>query len=384
MPSIKVCSWNANGLRPKLGELKEFINRLNIDIMLLNETKLEENNSIKIKNFQIIRRDRTANRGGVAIIISDKIGYKLCPLNHQISVECICIKLLGNIYLVAAYNEPRNKISQQDISTLTNLGDRVLIIGDLNARHNTWNNHINNTNGRTLYNYVQNSNVIVQHPNRPTHYPENGMTPTCIHIVINKKVPNASEPISMGELSSDHNPIILELQNQFKDFSQKSIRSYKDTDWQSFRKSLDQNIIINNKIKSSEDIERELKIFTEQIIKTQSEHSRIIKLGQNSLPLDGEIKTLIRIRNSLRKQYQRTYWQHLKNDINRLNQVIRTKTRACVNQNWEKTLENIKPGDRTLWRITKAFRNKQVKIPTIAKDDRNYFSDKGKANLNSE
>lgn len=352
--------------------------------MLVNETKLEQNNSFKIKNYQVIRRDRTAHGGGVAIIISDKIGYKFCPISNQISVECICIKLLGNIYLVAAYNEPRNKISHRDISSLTNLGGRVLIIGDLNARHHTWNNHITNTNGRTLYNYVQNSIVIVQHPNTPTHFPENGMTPTCIDIVINKNVQDASDPISIPELSSDHNPIILELRNQFKEMSQKTVISYKDTNWQSFRKTLNQNITINNKIESSEDIERELKIFTDQLIKTQTEYSKTIKLGKKSLPLDEEIKTLIRIRNNLRKQYQRTFWQYLKNDINRLNRVIRTKIRTSVNQNWEKTLENVKPGDRTLWRITKAFRNNQVVIPTLTKDDRNFFTDKEKANLISE
>lgn len=221
MPSIKICSWNVNGLRPKLNELREFISRLKIDIMLLNETKLSENSVFKLKNYQIIRKDRTANGGGVAMIISNKVGFKVgfkqCSIANQISLECICIKITGNIHIVAAYNEPRNKFNNRDISTLTNIGNRVLIIGDLNARHYTWNNHITNTNGRTLFNYIQNSTVIVQHTDLPTHYPDNGMAPTCIDIVVNKNVINVTNPTSLPELSSDHNPIVLELQNQEKE-----------------------------------------------------------------------------------------------------------------------------------------------------------------------
>lgn len=79
--------------------------------MLLNETKLSENSVFKIKNYQIIRKDRTANGGGVAMIISNKVGFKQCSIANQISLECICIKIIGNIHIVAAYNEPRNKFN---------------------------------------------------------------------------------------------------------------------------------------------------------------------------------------------------------------------------------------------------------------------------------
>lgn len=384
MPSIKICSWNANGLRPKLAELKEFITRLRIDIMLINETKLDPTGTFKIKHFEVIRRDRTANGGGVAMIINNKIGFKPCKINNPLSTESLCIKLAGNIHIVATYNEPRNKMSQRDLITLTSLGNRVLIIGDLNARHFTWNNHITNANGRTLYNFVQNTNVIVQHPDSPTHFPENGMAPTCIDIVINKNVQNVTVPISIPELSSDHNPIILELHNQSKETFQDTVTSYKDTNWASFRKTLDQRININNKIKTTEDIDNELQKFTDNLTKTKITHSKLIKIGQRNIQLDDEIKNLIRIRNRIRKKYQQTFWQHLKTDINKLNRIIRTKIRDCVNKKWEKTLENVKPGDRTLWRITKSLKTSQIKIPTLTKDDIEYYTDKQKADVISQ
>lgn len=127
MPSVNICSWNANGLRPKFAELKQFITRFNIDIMLVNETKLTEKILLKMKNFHIIRKERTANGGGgVALIVSEKIAFKICNIPNNISFECICIQLMGNTFIVAAYNEPRNRFNHQELSSLTDLGNRVL------------------------------------------------------------------------------------------------------------------------------------------------------------------------------------------------------------------------------------------------------------------
>lgn len=361
--------------------MREFITREKIDIMLVNETKLTNDIVTKIKNFQVIRKDRNAHGGGVAIFVSDKIAFTACPTDNLVSAENICIKLIGNIFIVAVYNEPRNKLTEREISGLTSLGNRVLIIGDLNARHYTWNNTTTNTNGRTLFNYIQNNPVIIQYPQDPTHFPDNGMSPTCIDIVVNKNVPNATDPISIPDLSSDHNPIILELLNHPTENSKTFITSYRDTDWGAFRKSLDQRITINNLIKTTDDIDRELKIFTDQVKTTQTTHSKQLRVGQNKTQIDDETKKLIQIRNRLRKLYQQTSWQYLKPNINRLNRAIRNKIRSCISQKWENTLENIKPGGRALWRITKALKSNRSKIPTLTKDDKHYFSDKDKADV---
>lgn len=207
------------------------------------------------------------------------------------------------------------------------------------------------------------------------------MAPTCIDIVVNKNVINVTNPTSLPELSSDHNPIVLELQNQEKETYQKTIISYRDTDWTEFRNTLNQNIKINNKIESTDDIDRELNLFTDHVVKAQLAHSKKIKIGQKLIQIDDETKNLIRIRNRTRKLYQQTYWQYLKQNINQLNRAIRKKIREHLNLNWEKTLKDIKPGDRTLWRITKAFKNDYVQIPTLTKDDINYFTDKEKSEL---
>ncbi len=62
-----------------LDELKLFMKEISFDILCINETRLDNtinDNIIKIPGYDIIRRDRDRNGGGVAIYIRSTINYK--------------------------------------------------------------------------------------------------------------------------------------------------------------------------------------------------------------------------------------------------------------------------------------------------------------------
>ena len=48
--NLKVCSWNANGVRYKLNNFNEFLNRAEVDLMLISETKFSNKDKITNKN----------------------------------------------------------------------------------------------------------------------------------------------------------------------------------------------------------------------------------------------------------------------------------------------------------------------------------------------
>lgn len=177
MPTIKCCSWNANGIRSRMAELRTFIKVHKLDIIIVSETKLTPDiTNIKIKNFKIIRSDRTAHGGGIAIIIRSNVPHKLIGTDNTVAIENVGIQFKDNTILVAVCNQPRNQLTTADLQRLANKGDKVLIIGDFNARHYSWKNQNSNYNGRILFNFITNSNMILHHTNDPTHYPENGMS----------------------------------------------------------------------------------------------------------------------------------------------------------------------------------------------------------------
>lgn len=190
MTSLLVCSWNANGIRGRIAELIEMINRRKIDIMMINKTKMNSTDKLKIKGFTCIRKDRQNRAGGVAILVRKIIPFQEVKINYDISIEYVCIKLENNVHLISVYNKPLNNFATRDLEILLGVSDKVMIIGDLNARHANWNCHVNNKNGNTLNTYVQKNDVTVLYPSEPTHIPINGGTPTTIDIIVNKHVSN--------------------------------------------------------------------------------------------------------------------------------------------------------------------------------------------------
>lgn len=384
MSTIKCATWNANGLHQNLGELKTFLIQNDIDLIMINETRLTDKIKIKIKNYTILRKDRNANGGGVAIFIRNSIPFQKTKINDAVSIENISIQLQNKLNIIAVYNTPSNKFSSEDLEALFEVGNKVIVVGDLNARHTTWKNHISNTNGRTLYKFINENNIIVQHTEEPTHHPLNGMTPTFIDLIVNKNSANITDPVSLPALPSDHNPVIFNILNQYKEKSKRYVTSYKLTNWTDFRHSLNDKIKINNKIQTAQEVDKEVELLTRAIIETKHLHSKRVLVNNNSYNPDSEIKQLIKDRNAMRKLFQKRNIKSLKSDINRLNKIIRNKIRSKVNEQWEKTLKELHPGDKAMWRIAKCFKKAPQSIPTLVKNNETFLTDKSKANLISK
>ncbi|GFX98075.1 hypothetical protein TNCV_4907241 [Trichonephila clavipes] len=77
---LKIASWNANGVRSRTVELRDFIDKHHPDIILIQETHLGPGDTLHIPNFTTYRNDRpyTPNRsprGGTAIIIKSSLSH---------------------------------------------------------------------------------------------------------------------------------------------------------------------------------------------------------------------------------------------------------------------------------------------------------------------
>ena len=67
-----------------------------LDILALNETCLDQsfsNNLVSIPGYNLERRDRNRNGGGVAFYISDVVNYQLNQELAQDPLEWLCIKI---------------------------------------------------------------------------------------------------------------------------------------------------------------------------------------------------------------------------------------------------------------------------------------------------
>ena len=185
--TIRLTAWNANGLWAQLPTFKHFRKENNIDIALINETHLKPYYKFKIRNYQIIRTDRPGIKGGTAIIIKSHIPYENITIPKLQTIEATGIKILTKdhpLICIAAYKRPKIQIHPEDFIELNKLGPRILIAGDLNAKHPEWHSRTTNQAGTDLHDALPRIKLIPTAPTEPTHFPHNGGRPDVLDMIL--------------------------------------------------------------------------------------------------------------------------------------------------------------------------------------------------------
>lgn len=380
--SYKIVEWNSNGLKNKTPELTHYLQTNDIDIALITETKLNNTDKINIKDYETYRKDRPTHGGGVAIIVKKSVNHILIQ-NLNTNLELLGIKITGNIHIFVLYINPNYTITHKNLNDIFDGRNKALIAGDLNARHVTWKNHINNTNGTNIYNYYLTNNINIHHSEQPTHYPPNGATPTYIDIVLNKNVNEMTELETDSALSSDHNPIKFQIKTKRTDDEPDTTtrKSFKHTNWTKFREDLDRHIKINNKIDTTEQLEEEVIKLTQNLQKTIDRHTKDIKLGTLKIELPDNITKQIKQKNETRKEWQRTRNPQTKTLLNQQTRQIKDALTELYNQNFSNKLQQTNNNIQKLWKLTKMIKRPTQTIPTLQQNGQEYMTNKEKSNI---
>lgn len=375
---LKISFWNANGLQAKINEYRLYLSSERIDIAIINETKLKPAVNIKINGYVIHRKDRLHNRGGgVAILVKKNIPHSLIP-SKLIEIENVSIKLMDDTIITGVYNPPTHKITNNELDELF-IYNKVLLMGDLNARHATWFNRRNNRNGCTVYDFALSNNTAVLAPDTPTHFPLNNMSPTTIDILLNKNYPHPIQLHSLPLLSSDHNPIHFTIQDIQKNETTRRTFDYKTTNWAKFRKILNDKTVINNNINTRYDIDTEIDLLTRNIQHARDRTTRqiIMKPRQEIIPVD--IKTLIKFKNKIKNKWQRHRRDIDRIRLNELQRNIKIKLDKHREDSWNDKIQKLTRTDNSLWKMTRLLKRPYAQLPTITHNGQVLNTDADKA-----
>ena len=77
---FKMAFLNNVTLPSKIDEIRHSVCKKNIDLIAFNETRLDQSISdglINLNGYEVIRKDRSRNGGGVCIYIRSSINYKI-------------------------------------------------------------------------------------------------------------------------------------------------------------------------------------------------------------------------------------------------------------------------------------------------------------------
>ena len=112
--SVRVCNFyyaNVNGLKSKADSIKQLVAENNVDILLLNETKVYTSKAINIKGYQsfpVVRKDRQG--GGIFIGVGHG-SYETVMVSQGDDADFVTVRLKNNregIRLILAYGPQEN------------------------------------------------------------------------------------------------------------------------------------------------------------------------------------------------------------------------------------------------------------------------------------
>ena len=170
---VVLLNFNANGLKNQLLEFTKYLQDNLVDIACINETHLKLSDNIKIPNYVVYRTDRVnIPGGGTAIFIKKTISHDLVKIANLQNIECTCITILLNnkeTTIAAVYNQPSKPLLISDLNKLINNIKKFIILGDLNAKHQSWNSITQNSRGKILHIHSTQNNYAIITPDIRTY-----------------------------------------------------------------------------------------------------------------------------------------------------------------------------------------------------------------------
>lgn len=308
-PPLKILNWNARSVVRKKLELLNFCLREEIDIVVLTETHLKPKVSFSLPHFKTIRLDRSqGGGGGIAIAVNSNISARVLPGFRTSVIEALGVEVDlsdGKLVVVAAYcprqcDRELKSAFDNDLSKITRFNQKFVLAGDLNARHESWNNTQRNCNGNLLFNDSQFGHYQITAPFEPTYF-SSVKSPSILDIFLSN-LNTISQPTVHNDLSSDHFPVTVEINEVPRITGGGFRRDYHHVDWPRFQRNVESKINFLSDLETTEDIEAAISDLEQAIRLAENECIRKLPTTQRVLQLDNYTKLLIRYRNLTRRQ----------------------------------------------------------------------------------
>lgn len=232
--------WNCNGILNKTAELIEFVNKHQIKVIVLQETKLgEKTTSPSIPNYTIVRKDRKSDKGGgLATYVHKSLIFSKLPDNPSDGhTETLGVKI-GDTNINNVYIPPVTSCTtgfKPDIQSLL-LPGNSLVLGDFNAHDSLWHSRIQDNRGAELADEIGNSTFGVLNEDTPTRLPANGLPTSPDLSLASLSLLTSSEWSTETSLGSDHLPVIIKISTTIdpvkSDF--RNFINFNKADWDKF------------------------------------------------------------------------------------------------------------------------------------------------------
>ena len=381
---FNVLFWNANGISPRISELRNYVNENNIDALLIQETKIRENKYLNIANYNSYHTFSSASQtgrcphGGTAIYIKRNIPHdEINNLNLQ-GIENTSIKIKINnadpFILTSTYVKNMSRINvAAGLELLFSRHPNTILAGDFNAHHQRWGCRRANIRGTQINRLLNTTNTDIIMPPSPTCFSSgNG---TFIDFVLTRNINYAHTINTLDEFDSDHLPVLVTFDlNTPLPASLGQAR----VNWNLFKTTLFEPHLAIPNIMSTADIDSATHTLTTEI-KRALASSTTHRESAKPPTLSFHVRQLVRQRNNMRKTWQSNRDPNLKRELNRLTRKVRQKIVTEKQQQYKELIESLNPEDTSIWEFAKKLRKPYGKLPPLKDSNKIAYSDEEKA-----
>ncbi|UYV71800.1 hypothetical protein LAZ67_9000451, partial [Cordylochernes scorpioides] len=339
----------------------EIAEKQKIQIIALQETKLNENYNLKYKNYNILRKDRNKEGGGLAFLINN-LYYEDIAINipNTSDLEAQGIKVYLNqnktINIFNMYHPPNNKLI--DDGTMAQfLTDNTIIVGDLNAKHQLWGCSTPNPRGKILSNLFDDNAFMCLNDGNPTHHSYSYNTAQALDISFSSPdIFHKCKWQILKSIGSDHLPILIEISTKTKTSSIKEkFWNFKKANWNLYQQNTNEDF--RKAPTRMKDLEQNWISFKNTIIKAAKvsiPRGNIKKWIPNYTHQAKDIQTLITKRNELQKKCTQNQ-TNCRTELNIVNAKIKRLYVNMKREKWKQTCENLNPRNPNtkLWHLAK-------------------------------
>ena len=375
-----MASLNVNGLRSHLDEVKILVNSMGLDILALNETKLDysiEHQITDINGYKQLRLDRSRCGGGISIYVKDNLKFLLRKDIPVENIELLCIEIqplkCKSFLFVAWYRPPHDPVctfqkSERVLSYLDKEGKEIILMGDINCDLSQELEGLSSdSNSRHLLNLYQLFSLkqIIKEPTRVTL-----STSTLIDHIATTCTDNVLDSGVHKVALSDHYMVFCKRKlNAAVGGSHKMIktRNMKKFNHEAFIADVSR-VCWENVVSKSSDINviiREWSSVFSAIIEKHAPIREIRVSDKNSPWITNELKSLMKSRDRLKKAAIKHKspammgrYKTARNKVNNLNVTLKR-------QYFTNKIIECKGNMKETWKTTNALLNKRSKSTNI-------------------
>lgn len=380
IPTLRIITWNANGLVQRKQELEDLLHRDNIDIALISEIHFTARTFLKIRNYQtyITLHPSGKARGGSAVIIKDSIKHHEHDKYSENHIQATSVVVNDGINLIvtAIYCPPQGGADEIKFTEFFHtLGARFIAGGDYNSKHTHWGSRLITPKGRALLKAANNINAEIISTRKATYWPtDQYKIPDLLDFFVMKGISsNYVEIIDLIELTSDHIPVLLTLSSNVIKKQCKVSLTNKKTDWDLFRANLEEMITLSVRLRTPIEIDSAIEQLTNNVVRAAKLATPDIPARTNcEITYPMEVRELVKEKRKARKKWHRTRDPSDKTIWNRTSRLLHNKIKEVKNETFKSYLSNLsatKDSDYSLWKATKQMKRPRAYVPPIRKED---------------